>query len=186
MLTDRTLSQSPSARSTAARRIAMPALLTRMSSRPSRSNVACTIASTLASSATSATMAVTRRPSARISTAASSAVLLSRSASTTRAPATASVSAVSRPIPRAPPVTTATWSSRRIKSRTSTMCALRRSRSRIRFMERRQPLLVRARRQPPMRQQVALTPMDKSRGHRGSRIQQFQHDISDGSTAFAL
>ena len=65
MLTDRTCPDRQAQIDSCTHRIAMPALLTRMSSQPSRSNVACTIASTLASSATSATMAVTRRPSAR-------------------------------------------------------------------------------------------------------------------------
>ena len=45
----------------------------------------------------------------------------SRSAMTTVAPAEASVSAAARPMPRAPPVTTATWRSRRIKDWMSAM-----------------------------------------------------------------
>jgi hypothetical protein len=75
-----------------------PALLTRMSMRPKRSATASIAASTDARSATSAT-----KPSRRSS---SPSTAMSRTA--TADPRSARASAVARPIPEAPPVTTET------------------------------------------------------------------------------
>src|SRR5438552_2930887 len=84
-----------------------PALLTRISSRPSRVSTAATVRPTLVFRATSTRSARPRRPSAR--TAADVAPAGSRSAAATSAPSRARASAIARPMPRAAPVTSATW-----------------------------------------------------------------------------
>src|SRR5262249_13679811 len=109
-LTWTTLSQSPSGWSTAGWRSPIPAPATRMSIPPCRAAIALIAASTAASSPTSAASAEAISPSSR---AAASAAAASRSTSATAAPARTKISAVARPMPRAPPVTTATLPSRR-------------------------------------------------------------------------
>src|SRR5437773_2706167 len=91
-----------------ATRPAIPALFTSTSIRPSRSNSVRTIASTLARSATSVGTLSADRPAARRRSAASSPAPGSMSAITTAWPSLANTSAVAYPIPRAPPVMTAT------------------------------------------------------------------------------
>src|SRR6516164_250479 len=110
MLTATTFSQSASGWSSAGWRSPMPAPLTRTSMPPWRLATAAIAASTDASSPTSTACAEAALPSAR---AAGSAASPSRSRSATAAHAATKVAAVARPIPRAPPVTTATFPSRR-------------------------------------------------------------------------
>src|SRR5262245_4673960 len=88
---------------------AMPALLTRMSMRPSALTVASQASATLAGSATSQPMATTAAPSAR---AVSRARGTSRSQIATRAPDATNRSVIALPKPWAPPVTTAERPSR--------------------------------------------------------------------------
>ena len=102
----------------------MPALFTRMSTRPNSSRVRWAIACTCASSVTSVGMGRARpdgrpsgrRPAASTSRAVSSIVpgsfegafSLLRALTTTSAPARANSMAIARPMPRLAPVTTAT------------------------------------------------------------------------------
>src|SRR5581483_10082702 len=83
----------------------MPALLTRMSIGPSSASVRCTAAWTLGASVTS-----TRMPAAEGAClpATATARSSSRSHTATAAPAAASAPTIASPIPRPPPVTTAT------------------------------------------------------------------------------
>ena len=101
----------------------MPALLTRMSTRPHSPIAACTIAWTAAKSVTDAALAIALPPAARISsTTALAAVgvpplpssVPPRSLTTTAAPRAASARACSRPRPPPAPVTIATRPSNRI------------------------------------------------------------------------
>ena len=84
---------------------AIPALATAMSSPPKRSTTAATAASIPPSSVTSAPTPKARGP---IRSAASRASSASRSSTATEAPRRCSCRAVSKPIPRAAPVTSAT------------------------------------------------------------------------------
>src|SRR6185503_6617621 len=85
-----------------------PALLTRMSSPPSSASVAATTDFTAASSATSASAVATRPPALRISAAVASSVSRRVAASITAAPSETKRSAIARPMPRPPPVMSAT------------------------------------------------------------------------------
>src|SRR5690242_3559319 len=118
-LIDSTWSYSSSVMSTVARGpMFMPALLTRTSTRPHPRRVVATRFWADPESRTSWRTAIEPSPN---STARFSASCRSMSASTSRAPAALSACAQARPIPRAPPVTTATLPSR------SRMCRLLRS-----------------------------------------------------------
>src|SRR6516165_1103644 len=86
----------------------MPALLTRISSRPNRSIVVAIPASTAASSLTSMATPVAVPPARLISAAAASADRDCRSAITTVAPSVAKRHAISLPMPLAAPVMMAT------------------------------------------------------------------------------
>src|SRR6478736_1986727 len=86
----------------------MPALLTRTSMRPNSSYAASTRASISFHRPTWQTCASARRPARRTSAAASSQASCLRLATTTSAPACASVRTIARPRPRVPPVTSAT------------------------------------------------------------------------------
>ena len=85
-----------------------PALLTRMSRRPSSSFVRVTNAFACASSVTSVSIASARPPSPSMRLASSSIRSLRRAASDTAAPARASVTAVASPMPDEAPVIAAT------------------------------------------------------------------------------
>ena len=95
----------------------MPALLTSTSSRPSRATVSAISMSQSAQCPTWQAIATALLPvDSRISAAAASHASSLREAMTTSAPACASTPAIARPMPRDPPVTTATlpvrsWSS---------------------------------------------------------------------------
>src|SRR6266508_1712650 len=95
---------------------AMPALLTRMSIRPSTARVRSTIALTSAELVTSVFMARTRRPSALTSSATFSALRTWMSGMAMSAPSRAIASTMPRPIPLPPPVTTATVPASRMNS----------------------------------------------------------------------
>src|SRR5712691_2842160 len=86
----------------------MPALLTRMSSRPKRSTVCRTMSWQDAGSATSSATKALRAPDATSPATAASDFSRLRAAMTTAAPAAARPSAMPRPIPPLPPVTIAT------------------------------------------------------------------------------
>src|SRR5664280_13906 len=86
----------------------MPALLCRTSTWPSCANTLSASASTALGSETSSAWATALPPAASIARATSSAVPPLRSATWTLAPCRASRSAVARPMPEPPPVTTAT------------------------------------------------------------------------------
>src|SRR5438105_2267635 len=102
---------------TASRGSQPPALLTRMSMRPSSWVVASTKRSSWLRSVTSQGKARARRPRARTRSAVASISLWVRAAQTTSAPASARASAEPAPIPRPAPVTTATRPSTRKRSR---------------------------------------------------------------------
>lgn len=91
----------------------MPALLTRMSTRPQVAKVCATMACTAASSVTEPAAAMAWPPAARISATTASAGARFRSLTTTCAPREASRSAWVRPRPPPAPVTMATRPSRR-------------------------------------------------------------------------
>ena len=103
-----TNSNSSGVSSRAGLRTFTPALLTRMSRRPSRSTAAPAMASQSSGEVTSAVKGAARRPRARISSARRSSSAAVRLASSTSAPAAASASAIVRPSPRPAPVTMAT------------------------------------------------------------------------------
>ena len=107
-LTLSTASQSARLNSSEGRRIARPALFTRLSMRPSLLAIAAMAASTADSSLTSTPCAAAKNPCALISSATVLAALESRSNTCTRAPARAMPMAMPRPIPLPPPVITAT------------------------------------------------------------------------------
>jgi hypothetical protein len=86
----------------------MPALLTQMSMVPSSSTVRDANATMDSSSATSRPPPVTCMPRAERASAEATASFSSRSPIITAAPASASLVAAARPMPFAPPVTTAT------------------------------------------------------------------------------
>src|SRR5919197_2496466 len=90
---------------------AAPALLTQMSKPPNSPLVRATRSSIAAGSERSAATASVRRPRASTSEAVRSRSSLPRAATATSAPASANASAIWRPIPLLPPVTTATWPS---------------------------------------------------------------------------
>src|SRR5262245_19763642 len=92
----------------------IPALLTRMSSRPNAAIALAMPASTCCSLLTSIATPTARLPAPSSSFAAASAPCWFRSAMTTLAPSRAKVRAISLPMPLAAPVTTATLFSRRI------------------------------------------------------------------------
>src|SRR5262245_24741686 len=92
----------------------IPALLTRMSSRPNAAIALAMPASTCGSLLTSIATPTARLPDASSSFAAALAPCWFRSAMTILAPSLAKVRAISLPMPLAAPVTTATLSSRRI------------------------------------------------------------------------
>src|SRR5579862_3716281 len=94
--------------SAAPSRIATPALLTRMSTRPKRLTTAPASASRLSSLRTSTSKASAFPPASAISRTASAVRSRSRLAHATVAPRPARSSAIARPIPRLAPVTTAT------------------------------------------------------------------------------
>lgn len=89
---------------------AIPALLTRMSSRPNSSTVAATAGSIWSVRATSICSRSARRPRAATCSAIPPSAFASRKPRATWAPASASANAIARPRPRAAPVTRATWS----------------------------------------------------------------------------
>ena len=91
-----------------------PALLTRMLMPPVSSRILATAASTAAVSPTSTATAQLCRPSAVISSATFCELASVRERHTTLAPASASFSAMARPMPRPAPVTTAVKFSRDI------------------------------------------------------------------------
>ena len=90
----------------------MPALLNAQSSRPKAATVRATIAATSASRLTSPPMAIAWPPAALISPTVPAALSSVRSATATRAPSRLMATAVARPIPDAPPVTSAVLPSR--------------------------------------------------------------------------
>jgi hypothetical protein len=87
----------------------VPALLTRMSSRPQRASVASTIAATDFSSVTSVSTAKADAPRASRSRTAARDFSAFRAAMTILAPAPAKPRAMPSPIPPLPPVTIATF-----------------------------------------------------------------------------
>src|SRR4029453_18650655 len=87
-----------------------PALLTRMSTLPKTATVLSTTACTSSALATSQRMPSTRNPRARIAATVGVSHSSRRAHSISAAPASASPSAISSPIPRDPPVTMATRS----------------------------------------------------------------------------
>src|SRR3990172_3569892 len=89
-------------------RMLVPALFTRMSSRPKRSTAFCTSSRHEASRRTSTATASAFAPRAWSSFTAASLFAALRAATTTAAPACASPRAMPRPIPPFPPVTMAT------------------------------------------------------------------------------
>ena len=101
-----------------------PALLYRTSSLPNRATAASTIASASASLETSAWTYAASPPSEEISAATESPVSSATSVSTTLAPSDANSLDATMPMPLAPPVISATFPSRRIRSpsRESTDC----------------------------------------------------------------
>ncbi len=112
-----TASQSDSPSCSIGPRMLMPALLTRMSSRPRPSTTRATMSSTWAATATSAATPSVLRPLAfAISSATRWAAAPSRAEIATSAPASASASAIARPRPLVPPVTSATRPSSRNRS----------------------------------------------------------------------
>ena len=117
-LVSMTASQSASDRSWIGPRMLIPALLIRMSARPSELSMSAASFSTSAALVTSASNAAARRPVCLvICAAASSHAARERPEIATSAPASASAVAMVRPRPRAPPVTSATRPSRRKASR---------------------------------------------------------------------
>jgi hypothetical protein len=108
-LTSSTLRQSSASRSSNGPRVRpakMPALLTRISTPPNECPVALTASASSGSEVTSATTPSASPPS--FSTSATVAPGSDRSATTTLAPAAASPTQIARPMPMAPPVTSAT------------------------------------------------------------------------------
>src|SRR5450631_481677 len=103
-----TLSHSSSSSACGALRILMPALLTRMSIRPSSRKLRSTMAVTAALSVTSATTDIALTPCRLSSAAAASDFVSLRPTITNWAPALASPRAMPRPMPPLPPVTIAT------------------------------------------------------------------------------
>src|SRR5581483_3813734 len=104
----RTVCHSSTVYSSGRLRMFVPALLTRMSSRPKRSTAFWTISRHEASDRTSTLTMSARAPAAPSSFTASVLLPTFRAASTTAAPARASPRAIPRPIPPFPPVTIAT------------------------------------------------------------------------------
>ena len=100
---------NPSLVSRAARGMAPPALLTRMSSRPNSWTARATSASQAAASVTSVGTTSARRPTAATAAATSRRSDSVRAASTTSAPASARPTAIPRPMPSPAPVTMATF-----------------------------------------------------------------------------
>src|SRR5512139_688804 len=93
----------------------IPALLTRMSTRPRASRIRFTPASTWAGSLTSSISTIPLPPAASIAARVSRApASLPTSLTTTVAPSAENASAIARPIPRAEPVTSATFPESRI------------------------------------------------------------------------
>src|SRR4051794_7523093 len=93
----------------------IPALLTRISSEPSRRTISSTILSTSAATVILALIPIALTPCrAAIRAAVASAPSPFRSATAIAAPSSASRSAVASPMPRAPPVTSATRASERL------------------------------------------------------------------------
>src|SRR5262249_16269639 len=88
--------------------ICVPALFTRMSSRPNRDTVSATKRSTSGLTPTSADTNITLRPSASISAVVRAPAAASRSATTMSQPLRASSSAIPFPIPLLAPVISAT------------------------------------------------------------------------------
>src|SRR5215468_2951786 len=107
-LTSITWRHSASDSSCGTLRMLIPALLTRMSSRPRRATVSATILRHWVSSATLTSSTTVLTPSWASSAAAASAFLTLRPAMATVAPAWARPRAMPRPMPPLPPVTTAT------------------------------------------------------------------------------
>src|SRR5215207_5769392 len=112
-LTSHTARHSSSGTSSAGRWKQVPALLTSTSTGPSSAVTAASIASTLAESVMSV---ATASPPSSPATASERAA--SRAAIATRAPASPSALASASPMPRLPPVTTATLLSSRNEART--------------------------------------------------------------------
>ena len=108
--------------------LVIPALFTRMSSRPCRSNAPVTSASFDAASATS-TVATSAFPPAFVISSTVAAAFCSRAAATTVAPCAASLVAIARPIPLDAPVTSATFPVRLIIASTPLRGPLRLPRS---------------------------------------------------------
>ena len=104
----RTVSQSASLRRMTNPSRVIPALFTRMSTRPVSARILPPVSATALESATSSACAHALRPSARTSPATFSAFSAVRETQTMSAPAAANFSAIARPIPRPAPVTTAT------------------------------------------------------------------------------
>ena len=113
-----TMSQSASVSSSIGPRLLTPALFTRMSIGPSSASTSDTSRVTCSASITSAANPRARRPvAAAISDAADSHASRERPEIATSAPASASACAMTRPSPRAPPVTSARRPSNRKRSR---------------------------------------------------------------------
>ena len=83
----------------------IPALFTSTSSEPPRSRSAATARPTDAGTVTSIASAIASPPRSRISAAVRSISAAVRAATATVAPRPANASAIARPIPRPPPVT---------------------------------------------------------------------------------
>src|SRR6188474_1932882 len=106
-----------SGNSAAGARWVIPALFTRISTGPRPASTASVMRATLAASLTSTVTASARPPPAAIASATACAPAALASATATAAPASASPRAMAAPSPPAPPTTTATWPSRRKRSR---------------------------------------------------------------------
>src|SRR5437667_1436804 len=111
--TANTRSHSASVISVASKYAFTPALFTSTSILPWPPTTASTVRTTSASTVTSAQANSMRRPPAASSPAAARPAASSRSIEVTAAPSAASFSTMARPMPRAPPVTSATLPARR-------------------------------------------------------------------------
>ena len=111
-LTDSTRSQSSSFILISSVSRVIPALLTRISSRPSSPITFLERPVTVSESDTSATIAITTAPEADSSSRVFSSASPSRSQITTLAPSSCKAAAMDLPIPRAAPVTSAVFPSR--------------------------------------------------------------------------
>src|SRR6266542_4474796 len=110
-----------------------PALFTRMSSRPKRSRTAATARAGASRSVPSALIASAQRPVASIAATAFAAASLSpRNVNATCAPCVARATQIARPIPRDPPVTSATTPARS----SAIIRSMRSARERSRFLGR--------------------------------------------------